>query len=138
MHASDSHKVWLRRKFQFPAPPVEFTPEEIRLLERYGGWLYALGAGRIEPETPEQQHFVEVFLFERAAPVTQFEFLWRKYRRAYRSYPWARRASQHPASPYYEPAVNWEIEDEMDLLARELDDDAESFARSREDGWFYT
>jgi hypothetical protein len=55
------HLEFLRRRpFVFGCSVAVFPPDEIQVLEEMGNWLEALAAGRIQPVTAEQKHFLLV------------------------------------------------------------------------------
>ena len=55
-----------------------FLPAEQEILCRYWAFLHGLASGGINPETPAQQHFIEVDLYQKE-PRNIFEFLWRQF-----------------------------------------------------------
>lgn len=70
------HLVYLRRRpFVFGSSTAIFPPAELEALAEYGNWLEALAAGKIQPVTAEQEHFVRVDR-EEAEPTTVCERAW--------------------------------------------------------------
>lgn len=78
------------KKLRFPVRPCKdlkfeedsgfiskFTPEEIKILIKYGGWLDELSSGRILPESEAQQQFLDVCGGAKK-PTTNFEIIWLK------------------------------------------------------------
>jgi hypothetical protein len=73
--------VALLRQHDFLLPANGALDERERhLLLRYGRWLEALSTGRLQPLTPEQEHFVRVSHGEES-PSTEFERAWVKVSR---------------------------------------------------------
>ena len=69
------------------------------LIDRYGRFYRSLNGGQRKPQTPEQEHFVEVCR-GRADPMTEHEIAFMKYLRivkAQREAEKARRAEQEEA-----------------------------------------
>ncbi|NBC87268.1 MAG: hypothetical protein GVY25_13860 [Bacteroidetes bacterium] len=55
------HDVYLERRDFRPESSLRiFDPDERRDLKRYGHWLQALADGTIEPESEDQERFVEL------------------------------------------------------------------------------
>jgi uncharacterized protein YifE (UPF0438 family) len=70
------HRVYLQqRPFAFLCSISVFPPEELEALSQYGNWLEALVAGKIQPITKEQEHFLKVDRDE-AKPATVCERAW--------------------------------------------------------------
>jgi len=71
------HAVYLNRT-GFPIPEcLKLTERERTILNRYGHWMRALVEKQIDPNTPEQCHFVGVARGELDA-TSEFERLWMK------------------------------------------------------------
>jgi uncharacterized protein YifE (UPF0438 family) len=75
---SAEHQRYRRMGFEPHVPSELFGEDEIEMLRTYGSWLAALMGGRIEPESPDQEHFVKVCKGE-VEPQTQFERVWVRY-----------------------------------------------------------
>jgi hypothetical protein len=71
------HQEYLRRHDYALPSPAAFSADEVALLVRFGHWMEALTSGAIEPNTPEQQHFVRAARGEVDAQ-TPFERAWAK------------------------------------------------------------
>jgi hypothetical protein len=72
------HATMLRQR-DFVIPPSRTLDEHERdLLLRYGRWLESLSSGRLQPLTPEQEHFVRVCRGGEI-PSTEFERVWMKF-----------------------------------------------------------
>ncbi len=70
------HQQYLqRRPFVFGCSTELFPLEEIQVLEETGHWLEALAAGKIQPVTAAQKHFLKVDR-EEAEPSTVSERAW--------------------------------------------------------------
>ncbi len=138
MTSSDPHKTFLRRRFEFRCSRKGFTLDEIAAVERYGSWLFALEMQRISPVTDEQRHFVGVFR-QGLKPLTAFEKLWKKYRDEYCASRagWVTSATGKGNAPLEEWRELLDFEAEEKLIAKELAEDAEDFARVDEEGWYY-
>jgi uncharacterized protein YifE (UPF0438 family) len=71
-----AHLVYLRRRpFAFGCSTAIFPAEELEALSENGNGLEALGAGVIQPATPEQEQFLRVDR-EEADPSTVCERAW--------------------------------------------------------------
>lgn len=81
------HDVYLERRDFRPESSLRiFDPDERRDLKRYGHWLQALADGTIEPESEDQERFVELIQKdERPNPEegkgAYFADLWWRYQR---------------------------------------------------------
>lgn len=72
----DDHLEYLRRRpFAFHCSTEIFPAEEVQVLTEMGNWLEALAGGKIQPVTPEQEHFLQVDR-EEAEPATVSELAW--------------------------------------------------------------
>jgi hypothetical protein len=70
------HLAHLRRRpFEFRCTKSIFPADELQALSEYGNWLEALASGRIQPVTPDQEHFLRVDR-EEAEPSTVCERAW--------------------------------------------------------------
>lgn len=63
------------RPFKFACATGIFPPDELAVLTELGNLMEALADGTIAPETPEEQHFVQVDR-DLAAPGTVCERAW--------------------------------------------------------------
>lgn len=94
--------------FRFGCATDIFFLEEITALTERGPWMEALAAGKIEPTTPAEEHFLRVDR-EEAEPVTLDERAWLrlKGRRAYER-------EQHDGPPREPPEdygiIEWDKE----------------------------
>lgn len=74
--APADHQAYLaQRPFAFRCHTGVFPPAELQQLEEFGNWMEALAAGRIQPVTREQEHFLAVDR-EEAEPQTVAEHAW--------------------------------------------------------------
>jgi uncharacterized protein YifE (UPF0438 family) len=72
----EDHLSFLRqRPFLFGCSSTIFPLDEIQALEQFGNWLEALATGKIQPLTPEQEHFLCVDR-DVAEPETLSERAW--------------------------------------------------------------
>jgi uncharacterized protein YifE (UPF0438 family) len=128
------HAKYLRARFVPKCPGVEFSSRDWGVLLEKGCWMEALAAGKIAPLTPGQRDFVEVSRGRRQ-PASYYEELWDRYRSLASYYSIIAR----PDSWTVQDEDDWrDDDDEHDLLAAELDSDAEAWAQSDEDGWYYS
>jgi uncharacterized protein YifE (UPF0438 family) len=77
MNATHEHEIELARTGYTLPPGGDFTDQERATLVRYGHWMAALAAGRLEPQTADQRHFVDMCRGE-VEPSTPFEWAWVK------------------------------------------------------------
>jgi uncharacterized protein YifE (UPF0438 family) len=64
-----------QRPFSFRCSTEIFPSEEMQALTEMGNWLEALAAGKIQPLTAEQEHFLKVD-HDEAEPATVHEHAW--------------------------------------------------------------
>lgn len=133
------HRRAVCTRFTPRCPEEEFSNAEWRELLDRGAWLEALSSGEIRPITSRQRRFVDSCA-GRVAPSGFHEELWERYKitEAYH------RLTSIPSDWYLdEDEAQYEDEDlddhnvEMEMLRSELDSDADAWASSGEDGWYY-
>jgi uncharacterized protein YifE (UPF0438 family) len=136
----EAHRAYLQAPFKPELNGIGFSDAEWRLLHRTGAWMRALANGELQPLTASQTRFVAAAQGV-VAPKSEHELVWEKYE--------LHRAFQSVGTPlgagYMDDADDdWDhggedddYDEERDLLASERYDDAESWARSDDAGWYY-
>jgi uncharacterized protein YifE (UPF0438 family) len=88
------HTALLRQQDFVVPTDWSLSDGDRRVLLQYGRWLDALASGKIEPLTPEQEHFVRVARGGEA-PATDFERAWIEYSRVKSVHERTRQESEH-------------------------------------------
>ena len=133
------HRTFLGRSFTPRCPSTDFSDAEWTELRRRGAWLEALSSGTIRPITALQRRFVDT-CEGRIVPAHPHEELWERYttQEAYfRLLSLPSEWDTHEDHSYDQYDHEEFYDDEADLLRSELASDADSWARSGDEGWYY-
>lgn len=64
-----------------------FSEDELKIINKYGGWMEALAEHKIKPKTAEQKRFVQVSIGF-AEPQSEYEIIWMKISQARNESPY--------------------------------------------------